>query len=76
MGTMIQRLELDEAGVRGERFADHHKDLKNFSDILCLTHPEKITDIHRGLFRGGQRHRRNEFFRGLASRNGRIRSAA
>ncbi|TWT93325.1 methionine synthase [Stieleria varia] len=53
MGTMIQRLGLDEAGVRGERFAEHHKDLKNFSDILCLTHPEKITDIHRAYFEAG-----------------------
>ncbi|MGI9473983.1 MAG: methionine synthase [Rubripirellula sp.] len=53
MGTMIQRLKLDEAAVRGERFADHHKDLKNFSDILCLTHPEKITDIHRAYFEAG-----------------------
>ncbi len=53
MGTMIQRLGLDEAGVRGERFADHHRDLKNFSDILCLTHPEKITDIHRAYYAAG-----------------------
>ena len=53
MGTMIQRLKLDEAAVRGERFADHHKDLKNFSDILCLTHPEKITDIHREYLEAG-----------------------
>ncbi len=53
MGTMIQRLRLDEAAVRGERFAGHHKDLKNFSDILCLTHPEKITDIHRAYFEAG-----------------------
>lgn len=53
MGTMIQRLKLDEAAVRGERFADHHKDLKNFSDILCLTHPEKITNIHRAYYEAG-----------------------
>ncbi|MEO1528420.1 MAG: homocysteine S-methyltransferase family protein, partial [Planctomycetota bacterium] len=55
MGTMIQRLGLDEAGVRGERFADHDasKQLKNFSDILCLTHPEKITDIHREYYAAG-----------------------
>ena len=38
MGTMIQRLKLDEAAVRGDRFAEHHKDLKNFSDILCRLH--------------------------------------
>ncbi len=53
MGTMIQRLGLDEAAVRGERFADHHRDLKNFSDILCLTHPDKITEIHRAYFQAG-----------------------
>ena len=53
MGTMIQRLNLDEAAVRGERFANHHKDLKNFSDILCLTHPEKITAIHDAYFEAG-----------------------
>ena len=53
MGTMIQRLGLDETAVRGERFADHNKDLKNFSDILCLTHPEKITDIHGAYYEAG-----------------------
>lgn len=53
MGTMIQRLGLDEAAVRGDRFADHNKDLKNFSDILCLTHPEKITAIHAAYYAAG-----------------------
>ena len=53
MGTMIQRLKLEEADVRGDRFADHHKDLKNFSDILCLTHPDKITDIHSAYYEAG-----------------------
>ena len=53
MGTMVQRLQLDEATVRGERFADHHKDLSRFSDILCLTHPEKITQIHRDYLEAG-----------------------
>ncbi len=53
MGTMIQRLQLDEMAVRGDRFADHNKDLKNFSDILCLTHPEKITDIHGAYYEAG-----------------------
>jgi len=55
MGTMVQRLELDEAGVRGERFAEHDptKDLKNFTDILCLTHPASITDIHRQYLEAG-----------------------
>ncbi len=53
MGTMIQRLDLDEAAVRGDRFAEHHKDLSRFSDILSLTHPEKITEIHRAYFEAG-----------------------
>jgi|688.fasta_scaffold00058_60 5-methyltetrahydrofolate--homocysteine methyltransferase len=47
MGTMVQALKLSEADVRGDRFADHHKDLKNFTDILCLTHPKAVQEIHR-----------------------------
>ncbi len=53
MGTMIQRLKLSEEAVRGSRFRGHHKDLKNFSDILCLTNPDAITDIHREYFEAG-----------------------
>ncbi|QEF97793.1 Methionine synthase [Stieleria maiorica] len=53
MGTMIQRLGLSEADVRGERFAQHHRDLKNFSDILCLTQPDAITRIHRAYLEAG-----------------------
>jgi 5-methyltetrahydrofolate--homocysteine methyltransferase len=55
MGTMIQRHKLTEADVRGERFADHRadKDLKQFSDILCLTRPEIITEIHRQYLAAG-----------------------
>ena len=53
MGTMVQTLQLDEATVRGRRFADHPQTLKNFIDILCLTHPETITDIHRQYLAAG-----------------------
>ncbi|HYO24957.1 MAG TPA: methionine synthase [Lacipirellulaceae bacterium] len=53
MGTQIQELALDEAAVRGERFANHDKDLKNFADILCLTRPAAITAIHRRYFEAG-----------------------
>ena len=53
MGSMIQSLKLDEEAVRGDRFADHTKDLKNFSDILCLTRPDDITEIHRKYFEAG-----------------------
>lgn len=53
MGSMVQSLGLDEAAVRGERFADHSKDLKNFSDVLCLTRSGDITEIHRKYFEAG-----------------------
>src|SRR4051812_38626659 len=53
MGTQIQALGLDEAAVRGDRFAGHHKDLKNFADILCLTHPQEVADIHRRYLAAG-----------------------
>ena len=46
MGTMIQAHKLDEAAFRGERFADHSRDLKGCNDVLCITQPELITDIH------------------------------
>jgi 5-methyltetrahydrofolate--homocysteine methyltransferase len=53
MGTMIQRLKLDETAVRGQRFADHHKDLVRFSDILCITRPDAISDIHYAYLEAG-----------------------
>jgi 5-methyltetrahydrofolate--homocysteine methyltransferase len=53
MGTQIQALNLDEAGVRGERFAGHNKDLKNFADVLCLTRPADVTAIHSRYFEAG-----------------------
>lgn len=53
MGTMVQKLGLDEAGVRGDRFAGHDKDLKNFTDILCLTHPKSVSGIHRKYLEAG-----------------------
>lgn len=53
MGTMIQRLKLDEEAVRGKRFAGHHKDLARFSDVLNLTRPDDISDIHYAYFEAG-----------------------
>ena len=52
-GTQIQALGIDEAGIRGEQFADHHKDLKNFCDLLCLTHPDAVGEIHRRYLAAG-----------------------
>ncbi len=53
MGTQVQALGLNEHAVRGERFAGHHKDLKNFADILCLTHPKDVAEIHRRYLAAG-----------------------
>ena len=47
MGTMIQRRKLQEADFRGDRFAKHPTDLKGNSDVLVLTRPDVIGDIHR-----------------------------
>ncbi len=46
MGTMIQDYKLEEADYRGERFADWHCDLKGNNDLLVLTKPELIKEIH------------------------------
>lgn len=46
MGTMIQSYKLDEAGYRGNRFKDWPNDLKGNNDLLVLTQPEIIHDIH------------------------------
>ena len=46
MGTMIQRYKLTEADYRGERFQDHPKDLKGNNELLQLTRPEVIAEIH------------------------------
>lgn len=53
MGTMIQRHKLQEADFRGERFKDHPSDLKGNSDILCLTQPEIIKNIHKAYYEAG-----------------------
>ena len=53
MGTMIQAHELQEADFRGERFADHGAPLKGNNDILSLTRPEVIADIHRAFLEAG-----------------------
>src|SRR3984893_12204441 len=53
MGTMIQGLEYDEAGFRGARFADFHRDLRGNNDLLILTQPKAIVDIHADYLRAG-----------------------
>jgi 5-methyltetrahydrofolate--homocysteine methyltransferase len=46
MGTMIQRFQLGEADFRGERFKDHAKDLKGNNELLQLTQPRVLREIH------------------------------
>jgi len=53
MGTMIQRRKLEEADYRGERFADWNVDLKGMNDLLVLTRPDVIRDIHAEYLQAG-----------------------
>src|SRR6201984_1632729 len=53
MGTMIQALGLDEAAFRGARFADFHRDVRGNNDLLILTQPNAIEDIHAAYLRAG-----------------------
>jgi len=53
MGTMVQRHGLTEADYRGQRFADHAKDLKGNNDLLVLTRPDVIGGIHSAYLDAG-----------------------
>jgi 5-methyltetrahydrofolate--homocysteine methyltransferase len=52
-GTMVQRYKLDEAGYRGERFKDWPHDLKGNNDLLVLSRPDIVTEIHRQYLQAG-----------------------
>ncbi|MBU3003277.1 homocysteine S-methyltransferase family protein [Paraglaciecola arctica] len=53
MGTMIQEHKLEEADYRGERFADWHSDVKGNNDLLVLSQPKIIYDIHCAYLAAG-----------------------
>lgn len=53
MGTMIQRHKLEEEDFRGERFKDHPSPLKGNNDLLSITRPDIIRDIHKQYFEAG-----------------------
>src|SRR6201993_5190203 len=53
MGRMIQGLQFDEAAFRGERFRDFHRDVRGNNDLLILTQPRAIEDIHAEYLRAG-----------------------
>ena len=53
MGTMIQRYKLEEKDYRGERFKDWHKDVKGNNDLLSITQPQIIEEIHKQYLEAG-----------------------
>ncbi|MBN4081635.1 methionine synthase [bacterium AH-315-C07] len=53
MGTMIQRHNLSEEDYRGERFADYHQDIKGNNDLLTITQPHIIREIHNQFLEAG-----------------------
>ncbi|MEO1050786.1 MAG: homocysteine S-methyltransferase family protein [Bacteroidota bacterium] len=53
MGTMIQRHKLNEADFRGERFKDHHMPLQGNNDLLSVTRPDIIKEIHALYYEAG-----------------------
>jgi 5-methyltetrahydrofolate--homocysteine methyltransferase len=53
MGTEIQALKLGEAGYRGSRFADWPTDLRGNNDILILSQPDAVRELHLNYFRAG-----------------------
>lgn len=53
MGTMIQRYKLTEEDYRGKRFSSHEKNLKGCNDLLCITRPEIIAQIHAEYISAG-----------------------
>jgi 5-methyltetrahydrofolate--homocysteine methyltransferase len=53
MGTMIQRYKLEDHDYRGERFSDWPQDIKGNNDLLSLTRPDIIKEIHAAYFEAG-----------------------
>ncbi len=53
MGTLLQRHAFSEADFRGKRLADHGRDVRGDNDLLCLTQPDAIRDVHRAYLAAG-----------------------
>ncbi len=73
MGTMIQRYKLDEADYRGERFKDYATRLKGNNDLLSLTQPDVIREIHEQYLAAGADIVETNTFGATARRAGRLR---
>ena len=75
MGTVIQRDRPDEAGYRGERFADWRQRPQGNNDLLTLTQPDIIRDDPPGVPRGRRRHHRDQHLQRQRDLPGRLRHA-
>src|SRR5215472_14936319 len=53
MGTMIQARGLTEEDYRGQQFAHHSKPLRLNNDVLCITQPQLVEDVHRQYLEAG-----------------------
>ncbi len=53
MGTLLQEHRFSEADFRGARFADHPRDLRGDNDLLCLTQPAAVRDVHAAYLAAG-----------------------
>jgi 5-methyltetrahydrofolate--homocysteine methyltransferase len=73
MGTMIQQLKLQEADYRGERFQDHPGQLKGNNDLLVITKPSVVRDIHRAYLDAGADIARDEHLQRHVHRDGGLR---
>ena len=76
MGTMVQRYQFSEEDFRGERFADHPKDVRGNTDLLNLTKPDGDPRDPRGIPRGGRGHDQHQLVHGDPHRPGRLRPVA
>ena len=72
-GVLLQGRGLTEEDFRGERFRDHPSDVKGDPDLLNLTRPDIVTELHLRLLRGRRRHRHDEHVHRDVGRPGGLR---
>ena len=73
-GVLLQGRGISEEEWRGERFRDHSHDVAGDPDLLNLTRPEVVSEIHRAYFDGRRGHRHHEHVHGDVDRAGRLRA--
>jgi 5-methyltetrahydrofolate--homocysteine methyltransferase len=74
MGTMLQKHTLSEADFRGERFADHSKSLMGNNDLLVLTRPDIVREVHEAFLEAGADIVETNSFSAQAISQGRLRT--